>query len=88
MRFRLALPIAELMLIAILSGIVMTCWLGWQVVGPNDGPQAFASKQFQVVGDKLYQEGRHIGNWVPPADGKPGHWDAVPFVKPGAPPAD
>ena len=88
MRFRVALPITELLLIAVLCGIVATCWLGWQVVGPNDGPQAFASPQFKVIGNQLFQNGKLIGTWVPPREGRPGFWKSLDSDIPDEIPAD
>lgn len=82
MRRFAAIPVTELLIIAILAGIVAICWMGWQVIGPNDGPPPMASKQFKVIGNQLWQNGRHVGNWIPPQDGEPGRWEATEFVMP------
>lgn len=74
---RFALPVTELLMVAVLTGVLVICWLGYQVIAPSSGPQTYQFSGFHVVGDKMYDGDVHVGDWVPPKDGKPGHWKTV-----------
>ncbi|MES2790565.1 MAG: hypothetical protein V4719_13220 [Planctomycetota bacterium] len=80
MRFRFPLPIAELLVVVILAGVIAVAACVWNLTVPGDDPLTFGSKDLRVIGTRLYtSDGRLRANWVPGEHGQPGHWKSVPL---------
>ena len=85
MRFRVALPVTEILLVALLGCVLAACWMGWQVIGPGDSAPEYASPIFTTVGNQLYLDGKLVGTWVPAANETVGYWQSVPLNLPPVP---
>ena len=81
MRIRIALPLAEIMVVAAVIGLITIVACAWHVMSPGDGPPEVAARDLQVIGNRLHsRDGQHLADWVPAANGQPGHWKSVLHV--------
>lgn len=75
MKFRLTLPVGELLILVILTTVVMIGAAVWQITAPDDGPPTHYGEGMIVHGHELYtKDGIKIADWLPAKDGADGRW--------------